>query len=93
MRAATCLNTHNAVSTECATDCEDALVFFGIGVVGDCHQVVPVTNGFAEHFKQRGFAGADGPANSYAQQRKIFGAVRNVMKKGDEVGDEVLMWS
>ena len=67
--------------------------FLGVSVVGDGYQIVFSHHQFAHHFKQRGFAGADGPANSYAQQRKIFGAVRNVMKKGDEVGDEVLMWS
>ena len=67
--------------------------FLDVNVVGNGYQVVFSRHRFAQYFEQVGFAGADGPANSYAQQRKIFGAVRNVMKKGDEVGDEVLMWS
>ena len=67
--------------------------FLGVNVVGEGHQGVFSCHQFAQHSEQGGFAGADGPANSYTQQRKIFGAVRNVMKKGDEVGDEVLMWS
>ena len=71
---------HDALGVQRATDGEDALVFSGVDVVGNGHQVVLGFHGFAQHFKQRGFAGADWPANADAQGWEFFGAVGDVVK-------------
>ena len=56
MRAATGFDAHDALGVERATDGEDSLVFLGVDVVGNRHQVVLVLHRFAQHFKQCGFA-------------------------------------
>src|SRR5690606_35927485 len=59
---------------------QQALVFLGVNVVGDDDQVVLLTHGLAQHFKQGGFAGANRAAHAHAQRRQFLGAARDVMK-------------
>jgi len=80
VRAAARFNAHDAVGIQCTTDREQALVFFGVDVVGDGHQVPFLTHAFAEHFEQGGFARAYGAANAHAEGRQFFGAIGNVVK-------------
>ena len=61
MRAAAGFNAHDALGVQRAGHGEQALVFFGVDVVGDDNDVPALAHGFAEHFNQGGFAGADGP--------------------------------
>jgi hypothetical protein len=67
------------------------LVFFGVNVIGDRHQVELVTHGFAQHLQQSCLARADGPANAHAQGGQVFGAVFDVVQgrsHGGESGGE-----
>ena len=61
-------DAHDAIGFECAADSQQALVFFGVDVVGDGHQVPFLAHAFAQHFKQGGFARAHGAANAHAKR-------------------------
>jgi hypothetical protein len=56
------------------------LIFFGVDVVGDCHQVPFVPHAFAQHLKQGGFARAHRATNTDAKGWEFFGAMRNVVE-------------
>jgi hypothetical protein len=81
VRAAAGFHPHDALGWQRAADGEQALVFLGVDVVGDGHQVVLVAHGFAQHFQQGGFAGADRAAYAHAQRGQVFGAVRDVVQR------------
>ncbi len=47
MGAAACFNAHDAIGIQGTTDSEQALIFFGVDVVGDGHQVPLLAHAFA----------------------------------------------
>ena len=56
MWTTTGFHPHDAFGRQGTADGQQALVFFGVDVVGDGDQVVFVAHGFAQHFQQSGFA-------------------------------------
>lgn len=82
VRAAARLHTHDALGGQGTADGQDALVFLGVDVVGDGHQVVFFAHGFAQHFQQRGFARPHRAADADAQGWELFGAMGDVVQSG-----------
>ena len=80
--AAAGLHPHDAFGGQRAAFGQQALVFLGVDVIGDGDQVVFVAHAFAQHFEQRGFAGAHWAADADAQGRQFLGAVRDVVQSG-----------
>jgi hypothetical protein len=68
-------HTHDALRGQRTADGEQALVFFGVDIVGDGDEVVFVSHGFAQHFQQGGFSRAHGPADAHTQGWQFFGAM------------------
>ena len=51
VRAAAGFHAHDALGGQGTADGQDALIFLGVDVVGDSHQVVFAAHGFAQHFQ------------------------------------------
>ena len=65
--AAACFYAHDALGVQRAAHRQQALVFFGVDVVGDRHQIVFRFHAFAQHLQQGGFARAHRPTYAHAQ--------------------------
>ena len=85
VRTATCFNAHDAIGIERAAEGQQALIFFGVDVVGDGHQVPFLAHAFAEHFQEGGFARADGAADAHTKGRQFFGSVGDVVQSGHDL--------
>jgi len=68
MRAAAGFDADNSFRLQGASLGENALIFFGVDIVGHHRQLPGVAHGFAEGFQQRGFSGADRAADADAQR-------------------------
>jgi hypothetical protein len=68
MRAAAGFDADDAFRRQRARFGENALIFFGVDVVGDHRQLPGVAHGFAQRFQQGGFTGADRAADADAQR-------------------------
>ena len=91
--AAAGFHAQDALCGQGAADGEQALVFLGVDVVGDGDEVVVIAHGLAQHLQQRGFAGAHGAADAYAQGGQVFGAVGDVVQcSGHGVGEGVICY-
>ena len=91
--AAAGFHAQDALCGQGAADGEQALVFLGVDVVGDGDEVVVIAHGLAQHLQQRGFAGAHGAADAYAQGGQVLGAEGDVVQcSGHGVGDGVICY-
>ena len=67
MRAAAGLHAHDALRRQRARLGQDALILFGVDIVGHHRQVIRVAHCLAERFQQRGFARPYRATHAHAQ--------------------------
>src|SRR5580704_4066015 len=68
MRAAACLDAHNALRRQRLRTCENELVFLRVNIVGNHVNVVVVPEPLAQRFNKRRFARANRAADPDAQR-------------------------
>ncbi len=67
MRAAARLHAHDALRLQRTRLGQDALIFFGVDIVGHHRKMVGVAHRLAERFQQRGFARPYRATHAHAQ--------------------------
>jgi len=77
VRAAAGFDADDAFGLERTGHRQQALVFLGVDVVGDDHQIPALAHRLAEHLDQGGLARTDRPADAHAQGRQFLGAAGN----------------